>query len=134
MQASYPLWWKDIEVPPPVEWIYTFEELSGDETAEQWALASAIFIAQTRRRTGSGPTFAELFMHLMPDTNGIPGRLPDDLEFVQRRRIVAAFRGLAAIEWRRRGMISFDRGVTPSLRVGREFRAHSRQRQLARTE
>lgn len=134
MHTSYPVWWKDIEAPPPVEWVYIFEEFTGAESAEEWALAAAIFVAQTRRRTAAGPTFAELFVHLLPDTDGLPGPLPAGLEFMQRRRVVAGFRGLAAIEWRRRGMISFDKGVMRSLRVGREFRVHSRRRQLARLE
>lgn len=132
MHASYPVWWKDIEQPPPVEWVYMFDAFTDEDTAEEWALAAAIFIAQTRRRTGAGPTFAELFVHLLPDTNGLPSLLPDGLDFMERRRVVAGFRGFAAIEWRRRGMISFDKGVMRSLRVGREFRARSRRRQLAR--
>ncbi|WP_168429244.1 hypothetical protein, partial [Microbacterium sp. K24] len=132
MPESYPIWWQDIDSPPPAEWVFMFEDLTGDDTAEQWALAAAIFIAQTRRRTAAGPTFAELFTHLLPDTDGLPGLLPRNLDFAQRRRAVAGFRGHAAIEWRRREMISFDKGVMRSLRVGREFRERSRRRQQAR--
>ncbi|MBT2495832.1 hypothetical protein J7E45_09445 [Microbacterium sp. ISL-59] len=132
MPDSYPIWWQEIDSPPPAEWVFMFEDFTGDDTAEQWALAAAIFIAQTRRRTAAGPTFAELFTHLLPDTGGLPGPLPRNLDFVQRRRAVAGFRGHAAIEWRRRGMISFDNGVLRSLRVGREFRERSRSRQQAR--
>ena len=132
MPESYPIWWQEIDSPPPAEWVFMFEDFTGDDTAEQWALAAAIFIAQTRRRTTAGPTFAELFTHLLPDTDGLPGPLPRNLDFMQRRRAVAGFRGHAAIEWRRRGMISFDNGVMRSLRVGREFRARSRRRQQAR--
>jgi hypothetical protein len=134
MPESYPVWWQEIDSPPPAEWVFTFEDFTGDDTAEQWALAAAIFIAQTRRRTAAGPTFAELFTYLLPDTDGIPGPLPRNLEFVQRRRAVAGFRGHTAIEWRRRGMISFDNGVMRSLRVGREFRERSRRRQRARKD
>jgi uncharacterized protein YqjF (DUF2071 family) len=132
MHESYPIWWQDIDSPPPAEWIFTFEDFTGDDTAEQWALAAAIFIAQTRRRTAAGPTFAELFVHLLPDTEGLPGPLPRNLDFAERRRAVAGFRGHAAIEWRRRGMISYDNGVMRSLRVGREFREQSRRRQQTR--
>ena len=131
MCEAYPIWWQDIETPPPAEWVYMFEEFTGDDTAEQWALAAAIFVAQTRRRTGLGPTFAELFAHLLPDTGGLPGPFPE-MEFVERRRAVTGFRGHAAIEWRRRGMISFDKAVMRSLRVGRAFREHSRMRQQNR--
>ena len=129
---SYPIWWRDIEVPPPAEWAYMFESFTGDDTGDEWALAAAIFIAQTRRRTGLGPTFAELFTHLMPDSHGLPAPFPRDIEFIERRRTVAAFRGHVTIDWRRRGLISFDKGVTRSLRVGRAFRERSRHRQLAR--
>ncbi|WP_435742475.1 hypothetical protein [Microbacterium sp. PMB16] len=132
MLESYPIWWQEIDSPPPAEWVLLFEDFTGDDTAEQWALAAAIFIAQTRRRTAAGPTFAELFTYLLPDTDGLPGPLPRNLDFMQRRRAVAGFRGHAAIEWRRRGMISFDNGVMRSLRVGREFRERSRRRQQSR--
>lgn len=132
MPESYPIWWQEVSSPPPAEWVFMFEDFTGDDTAEQWALAAAIFVAQTRRRTAAGPTFAELFTYLLPDTDGLPGPLPRNLDFMQRRRAVAGFRGHAAIEWRRRGMISFDKGITRSLRVGREFRERSRRRQQAR--
>ncbi|MFF1540102.1 hypothetical protein ACFVWL_08500 [Microbacterium sp. NPDC058269] len=132
MPESYPIWWQEIDSPPPAEWLLMFEDFTGDDTAEQWALAAAIFIAQTRHRTAAGPTFAELFKYLLPDTDGLPGPLPRNLDFVHRRRAVAGFRGHSAIEWRRRGMISFDNGVMRSLRVGREFRERSRRRQQAR--
>jgi len=105
-----------------------FEEFTGDETAEEWALAAAIFIAQTRRRTSRGPTFAELFAYLLPDTSGLPAPFPPELDFFERRRAISGFRGHVAIEWRRRGMISWDGGVTRSLRVGRAFRVRSRRR------
>lgn len=132
MSESYPIWWQGIETPPPAEWVYMFEDFTEEVGAEQWALAAAIFITQTRRRTSVGPTFAELFTYLLPDTGGLPGAFPHSLDFAERRRAVAGFRGHAAIEWRRRGMISFDRGVIRSLRVGREFRERSRRRQRAR--
>ncbi len=54
MLESYPIWWQEIDSPPPAEWVFMFEDLTGDDTAEQWALAAAIFIAQTRRRTTAG--------------------------------------------------------------------------------
>ena len=134
MSESYPIWWQGIESPPPAEWAYVFEGFTGEDTADQWALAAAIFIAQTRRRTSTGPTFAELFTHLLPDTDGLPAPLPRSLEFIERRRAVAGLGGHASIEWRRRGMISFDHGVMRSLRVGREFRERSRSRQRARED
>lgn len=131
MTNSSPIWWQGIEAHPPATWVYAFEDFTGEDTADQWGLAAAIFVAQVRRRTSGGPTFAELFMHLLPDSRGLPGPLPAGMDFMERRRAIAGFRGHAAIEWRRRGMISFDKDVMRSLRVGRTFREHSRRRQQA---
>lgn len=129
MYEAYPIWWRGIESSPPTEWVYTFEAFTGEDTADEWALAAAIFIAQTRRRTHEGPTFVELFTHLLPDADGLPGPLPGHLEPAECRLAISGFRGHATIEWRRRGIISFDKGVARSLRVGREFRRRSRLRQ-----
>jgi hypothetical protein len=131
MRESYPIWWRGITPPPPAAWIYMFEVFTGEDTSDEWALAAAIFIAQVRRRTGSGPTFAELFTHLTPDSRGLPAPFPDDLEPIERHRAIAGFRGHVIIDWRRRGMIGYDTGVTRSLRVGRAFRERSRLRQRA---
>lgn len=128
----HPIWWRGISVPPPAEWVYVFEDFTGADTAAPWALGAGIFVAQVRRRTGRGPTFAELFTYLLPDTAGMPGPFPDGLEFVERRRAISGFRGHVAIDWRRRSMINWDRDVTRSLRVGRAFRELSRTRQLSR--
>lgn len=128
----YPIWWRGVPVPPPAQWTYVFEQLTGDDSAEEWALAAAIFIAQTRRRLGRGPTFAELFAHLLPDADGLPAPFPEGLTYRERHLAVAGFRGHATIEWRRRGMISWETSVTRSLRVGRAFRERSKQRQSSR--
>lgn len=127
-----PIWWRGIGATAPAAWSYVFEDFTGDDTAEAWALAAAIFVAQSRRRSGRGPTFAELFTHLLPDTAGLPAPFPEGLEFMERRRAISGFRGHVAIEWRRRGMITWDSGVTRSLRVGRAFRERSRLRQIER--
>lgn len=127
-----PIWWRGMSAPPPADWVYVFEEFTGDDSGEPWAVASGIFVAQVRRRTGRGPTFAELFTHLLPDTHGLPGPFPDGLEFIERRRAISSFRGHVAIDWRRRSMINWDKDVTRSLRVGRAFRELSRARRLRR--
>lgn len=119
-------------MPPPAQWTYVFEQLTGDDSADEWALAAAIFIAQTRRRLDRGPTFAELFAHLLPDADGLPAPFPEGLSYRERHLAVSGFRGHATIEWRRRGMISWEAGVTRSLRVGRAFRERSKQRQSSR--
>lgn len=128
-----PVWWRGISIPPPAAWTYMFEEFTGNDTADEWAMAAAIFIAQTRRRASLGPTFAELFTHLFPDTAGLPAPVPVGLESVERHHAISGFRHHATIEWRRRRLISFDKGVARSLRVGREFRERSHGRQLARS-
>lgn len=120
------VWWRDVNHPPPAEWSYTFEEFTSDETADEWALAAAIFVAQYRRRHSQGPTFRELFEHLLPDTSGVPSRLPSDWDALDRRRGSNEFRRHVAIEWRRRGYIGYDMQVTRSLRVGPRFREQSR--------
>lgn len=88
-----PIWWRGIGSPAPASWGYVFEDFTGDDTGQSWALAAAVFVAQTRRRTGRGPTFAELFAHLLPDTCGLPAPFPPGLEFMERRRAISGFRG-----------------------------------------
>lgn len=127
-QAGLPIWWHSPDEPPPTSWIYMFESFTAEETADQWGLAAAIFIARTRRKTGQGPTFAELFRELMPGTRGVPSEPPKSLDGIDRRRLVSDFRIHAAIEWKRRGWISWDHRVKRSLRVGRVFRTHCRAR------
>lgn len=119
-------WWRGGSYPPPTAWSYSFEEFTSDETADEWALAAGIFVAQYRRRHAQGPTFRELFEHLLPDTGGIPSRLPADWDALERRRRSNDFRRHVAIEWRRRGYIGYDKQVTRSLRVGPRFREQSR--------
>lgn len=109
-----------------------FEEFTTDPTADEWGLAAGVFIAQYRRRHGQGPTFRELFEHLLPDTDGVPSELPANWDPVERRR-GSDFRLYAAVEWRRRGYLAFERGVTRSLRVGPRFRERSRALQQNRS-
>lgn len=123
---TWTAWWRGGDYPPPATWSYAFEEFTRDEHADEWALAAAIFIAQYRRRHAQGPTFRELFEHLLPDTGGVPSRLPIDWDALDRRRRSNDFRRYVVIEWRRRGYIGYDKQVTRSLRVGPRFREQSR--------
>lgn len=125
-----PVWWRAVDGPPPTIWTIMFEEFTGADTADEWGLAAAIFIARVRHRTGHGPTFSELFAELDPDSRGVPSPLPSRT-YLERRRLIGDFRLSVAIEWKRRGWISWDPHVTRSLRVGRVFRERSRQRQTA---
>lgn len=124
---SFAGWWHGATYPPPAPWRYTFELFTSGDTADEWGLAAAVYIAQYRRRHSRGPTLLELFTHLLPDTEGIPSPLPDAWNTSERRLAVSDFRDHAALEWRRRGYIRFDKQVSHSLRVGPEFRARSRR-------
>ncbi|WP_223692176.1 hypothetical protein [Leifsonia poae] len=117
-------------MPPPASWKYQFEEFTGEGSAGEWALAAAIVIADVRARTSHGPTFGELFLQLLPDTNGLPGQFPDGMEYIERRRAVSGFRLHTAIEWHRQGMVRWSTGVERSLQVGRRFHmlSHTHQR------
>ena len=129
---AFPAWWRGEPHLPPATWKYTFELFTNDETADEWALAAAIFIAQYRRRNSCGPTFREVFEHLLEDTRGLPGPLPREWDQSERRRATGGFRGQVMLDWRRRGFIGFDRHVTRSLRVGPHFRERSRRLQAAK--
>lgn len=107
-----------------------FELFTSDDTADEWALSAAIYVAQYRRRHSRGPTLRELFNHLLPDADGIPSHLPGDWHVSDRRLAVRDFRRHAAIEWRRRGYIGFDKRVSRSLRVGARFRELSKRLQV----
>lgn len=120
------IWWRGVAHPPPAPWSYLFELFTAEESADEWAMAAAIFVAQYRRRHSQGPTFRELFEHLLPDSNGFPSHLPREWDIMERRRGISGFRRHVTIEWRRRGYIGFDREVTRSLRVGSRFRERSR--------
>ena len=125
---QYPIWWRGTETPPPATWAYSFEEFTGDDSADAWAYAAAAFILRVRRQTSAGPTFAELFAHLLSDTNGLPGQFPNGLNSNERGRVSGNFRHHVAVEWRRRAIIGWDQGTARSLRIGRNFRKRSTER------
>jgi len=128
---SRPIWWSATEVEAPDAWIAAFGALTDEERADAMGLTAAIFIARVRRRTGRGPTFSELFSEVFQDEPLHPG-WPDGLTYPVRASIHHAYRLHVAIQWKRRGWISWDPGVERSLRVGPTFREQSRARQAAR--
>lgn len=133
-QSDRPIWWRAQEGPPPASWDVAFRDFTDPDTADEWGLAAAIFIARTRRRLDRGPTFVELFNELLPDSGGLPAPIPVRLNYSQRARLAQDFRIYAAIEWKRRGWVSWDVSIARSLRVGRVFRELSRARQRRRDE
>lgn len=122
-------WWRIGAGCPPDDWVEAFEALTTDDAVDDWGLAAAIFIARTRRRSGRGPTFRELFRALLPEWDGVPSRLPPELNYAARKRVIKDFRLQAAIVWKRAGWINWDPGIARSLRVGRRFREQSRHHQ-----
>lgn len=124
-----PIWWRVVHRTPPIAWVETFNDFTGENTADAWGLAAAIYVSRTRRRTGRGPTFGELFLELLPDGRGLPSTLTG-LTFLERRQVFHDFRLHIMIEWRRRGWVQWDHGVERSLRTGRTFRETSRARRL----
>lgn len=132
MTDSRPIWWSATEVYAPNSWTEAFKALTDDERADELGLAAGIFIVRIRRRTGRGPTFSETFSELFPHDQMHP-EWPAGLTYPVRASIHHAFRLHVAIQWRRRGWISWDPGVERSLRVGPKFREQSRARQAART-
>jgi hypothetical protein len=124
-----PIWWHAVEGNPPIEWQLAFEALTDEEFADKWGLAAAVFIARTRRRTGRGPTFSEMFRALLPEETGALPEWPAGLNYHARFQLMGSFRLHVAIQWKRQGWINWDTGVERSLRVGRRFREESRARQ-----
>lgn len=126
-----PSWWRcEGDIPP--EWTCAFQRLTCDDGVETYGLAAGIFIARTRKKTGRGPTFSELFDYLSASDAGLVLAWPESAPRAARYTTMHAFRHLVAIHWKRKGWIDFDRGVERSLRTGRTFRARSRERQRFR--
>lgn len=132
MTDSRPIWWSAIEVEAPETWRDAFEALTDDATADSHGLTAGIFIARCRRRTGRGPTFAELFSEVYK-AEPLHPEWPEGLSNAARAAILRSFRLHVAVQWKRRGWVAWDPGVARSLRVGRTFRERSRKRQAART-
>ena len=92
-------------------------ELSLDDAL---ALKAGVTIARVRKRTHSGPTFAELFEVVLPRDRVV------DLEWSDNPRATYAFRHHLAVHWRRQGWIQWGRAER-SLATGTLFRKASRE-------
>lgn len=126
-----PTWWIATDVAAPREWKDAFEALTEEKRPDHLGLAAGIFVATVRRRTGSGPTFKELFAALFNDKPLHP-EWPAGLNYVTRTAILHAFRLHVAIQWKQGGWISWDKDTERSLRVGPTFRERARAHHLAR--
>lgn len=116
-------WWPEILTPPPATWAYLTEELTQGSAGDEWAMAAAHLIAAHRSREGRGPTFREVFEHLLPDFEGLPGPFPNHLTEDQRAFCTNSFRMYAMHAWRRTGLFAWRKGEYRSLHVLWRFSA-----------
>ncbi len=122
-------WWILEDFAPPEDWVSTLASMTGKDSIDSWGLRAAIYVARTRKRYGRGPSFSELFDHLM-SADGIGLSQPENLTSSQRRVVRRGFERYAASAWRSNGWVAWSREAH-SLRVGPAFRAASRAHQDA---
>jgi hypothetical protein len=127
VSESRPTWWRVVAGDPPRSMLDAFDEVTGDDHADAWGLSAALVVARTRRETGEGPSFSELFQELMPRVSKLTVEWPTGTNAWARSATLRAFRLYAAVEWKRRGWISWDVGVARSLRTGRTFSNRGKQ-------
>lgn len=63
--GSTPSWWPDGQVEPPSDWLDSVRRLTSTDGDRPPGLEAAMFISRTRKLTGEGPTFSELFAHML---------------------------------------------------------------------
>lgn len=106
-------------VPPPPDWIATYETYQNSRTAGRLGPKAARFILQVRAATGQGPTFSELLAHLGTDVFAlsdppatIPRRVRDGLRGRLAHGLLIALSGRGWICWT---------NETRSLNAGNRF-------------
>ena len=100
-----------------------FLELTGDDTADEWARGAGLYIRHVRKTTKARPSFSKLFRKLLSE-NEAWMRAPGKQKYF--------FNQIVAIHWRRAGWIWFTRD-SYSLAEGPASRAFARgQRAKAR--
>lgn len=99
----------------------TFTDFTRGASGREWGLAASLFVMHYRRRNSEGPTFREVFEHLLPETGGAPSLLLG-WEPAERMQTVHRFRYIVLTNWKKCGFVEFDAGVTRSLRAGPQFR------------
>lgn len=106
---------------PPAAWIAAFDDFTRGASGREWGLAASLFVMHHHRKHAEGPTFREVFEHLLPETSGAPSLLAG-WEPSERLRTVHRFRYFVLSKWSQRGFVEFDKGVSRSLRTGPQFR------------
>lgn len=134
MSNRWPLWWRAGKAtPPPAAWSYVVEDLTLGDRGTEWAMAAAYFVESCRTTTGAGPTVRELFAHLLPESDGSPGPVPDDITEGACLQYEGAFRMHVLNEWHRRtGLVRWQKDVSRSLTVTWRFQEECRNRKQPR--
>jgi len=127
-------WWPSRQTPPPASWAYVIEDLLAPDRSREWARAAALFIEVHTTQRGHGPTFNELFIHLLPETNGVPSRRPEGVKSRDHYHARSYFRLYVMREWRKHDLFVWRTGVHRSLNVPGKFAKRLRQLERADTE
>lgn len=127
-------WWPSRQTPPPASWSYVVEDLLAPDRSQEWARAAAVFIEEHTKLEGHGPTFKELFAHLLPDANGLPSRHPSGVRGREQALVTSCFRMYVMRQWRKHDLFTWRGGVERSLNVGPRFAKRLRQLEQADTE
>lgn len=104
---------------------------SSDEVSQRLGKRAAIEIARTRKRTGCGPTFTELFDPILLDAAGRSSDLAAQWDSFERTHLYA-LRHHLAVHLRRGGWIQWTK-LPRSLRTGVTFSIASREFREARS-
>lgn len=113
-------WWGG-NGSPPAAWSTAFEDFTQGASGREWGMAASLFVMHHHRKHSEGPTFREVFEHLLPETAGAPTLLVG-WEPSERLQTVHRFRYFVLTMWKRRGFVEFDKEVSRSLRTGTQFR------------
>lgn len=120
-------WWPNRTTPPPASWAYVVEDFLAPDRSREWALAAALFIAEYTDAHRQGPTFDELFTHLLPDTQGVPSRRPEGVSSREQSHARGYFRLYVVRRWRGHNLFAWKTGVYRSLNVRANFARQARQ-------
>lgn len=134
MPENRAAWWPSEDTPPPASWAYVIEDLIASDHSQEWAWAAALFIETHRKQRGHGPTFQELFNHLLPEADGVPSRRPEGVSSKIHYRARRYFRLYVMREWRKHDFFAWRTGVERSLNVRGRFAKRLRQLEQADTE